>query len=103
MWLFHYHRATKRSSLSSLYQTEKSLYSKICSRGTHHFSNSRGNQKSFFASRLGELDDCRKCKRSAIGSTIEYAFCRFHKSRNFSFGNQNREADECLSRKCVVA
>ena len=42
-------------------------------------------------------------EKSAIGSPIEYAFCRFNKSRHFSFGFQNREADECLSRKCIVA
>jgi hypothetical protein len=38
-----------------------------------------------------------------IRSPIVYAFCGFNKSRYFSFGFQNREADECLSRKRTFA
>src|SRR3989338_1957554 len=54
MWLFNYHRNAKRAQLFTMYQTEKSLLAKIRERGRHHFSNKRGNQKSFFVFRLGK-------------------------------------------------
>ena len=47
--------------------------------------------KSFFATRLAFLDDCRKCK-DGQSEVNRVRFCRFYKSRYFSFGFQNREA-----------
>jgi site-specific DNA recombinase len=42
-----------------------------------------------------------KDRQSEVQSST--LFADSYKSRYFSFGFQNREADECLSRKCVVA
>ncbi|OHA99317.1 MAG: hypothetical protein A3E59_00365 [Candidatus Zambryskibacteria bacterium RIFCSPHIGHO2_12_FULL_39_47] len=63
-----------------MYQTEKSLFAEVRERGCHHFLNTNGTSKGFFARRLGGLDDRRTRKRKNGNRPIIGTFCSKNKS-----------------------